>query len=130
MAEEGVRLDKWLWAARFFKTRRLAVEAISGGKVHVDGVRAKPAKTVRVGSEVRIRKGPFEHCVFVRELSEQRGPAAVAQTLYEETAASKEAVASQREQMKLQAAGQLRAAGKPNKRDRRNLQAFKKNRLE
>lgn len=126
MTEQGVRLDRWLWAARFFKTRRLAVEAIAGGKIQVDGSRAKPAKTVRVGSEVRIRKGPFEHIVIVRGLSEQRGPASVAVQLYEETAASKAAVEALREQLKLQAAGHPQPSGRPTKRDRRHLQAFKK----
>lgn len=125
MSDQGVRLDKWLWAARFFKTRRLAVEAIAGGKVQVDGVRAKPAKALRLGNEVRIRKGPYEHVVLVRGLSEQRGPASVAVQLYEETEASKAAVEQLREQLKLQAAGQPQSSGRPTKRDRRHLQAFK-----
>ncbi len=128
MSDQGVRLDKWLWAARFFKTRRLAVEAIAGGKVEVDGVRAKPAKTVRPGNQVSIRKGPFEHVVRVLALSEQRGPASVAAQLYEETAESVAAAARLREQLRLESAGLLRSAGRPSKRDRRQLQAFKKER--
>ena len=90
--EDGrVRLDKWLWAARFYKTRTLAAEAIAGGKVQVNGDRPKRARPVAVGDEVRIRQGPYEHSVVVRELSERRGPASQAATLYEETAASREA---------------------------------------
>ena len=84
----GVRLDKWLWAARFFKTRSLASDAINGGKIQLNGHRAKRAKHVQVGDEIRIRKGPYEQLVVVRGLSERRGPAPVAQTLYEETAES------------------------------------------
>src|SRR6516225_1651204 len=87
----NVRVDKWLWAARFFKTRSAATEAIAGGKVEVNGERAKPAKTMKPGDEVRIRLGPYEHILTVRALAERRGPAAVAQGLYEETAASREA---------------------------------------
>src|SRR4030095_6932867 len=86
---ERVRLDKWLWAARFYKTRALAAEAIDGGKIDVNGARAKRAKMVHVGDEVTIRQTPFEHVVNVRGVSERRGPASVAQTLYEETADSR-----------------------------------------
>ncbi len=85
-ASSKVRLDKWLWAARFFKTRSLAAEAIAGGKVLVGGERPKPAKLLQEGDEVRVRLGPYEHTVHVRALSERRGPASVAATLYEETA--------------------------------------------
>ena len=76
--EHRVRLDKWLWAARFFKTRALAAEAIDGGKVDVNGARAKRAKMVQDGDEVRVRQSPFEHIVHVRGVSERRGPATVA----------------------------------------------------
>ena len=86
---DSVRLDKWLWAARFFKTRSLATDAIAGGKVDVNGDRAKPAKAVKPGDEIRLRIGPYEHILIVRELGERRGPASVAQTLYEETEASR-----------------------------------------
>src|SRR5262249_2864677 len=78
-----------LWAARFFKTRSLATEAVAGGKVDVNGERAKPSKAVKPGDEVRLRIGPYEHILIVRELGERRGSAAVAATLYEETAASR-----------------------------------------
>src|SRR5690242_14257918 len=86
---DRLRLDKWLWAARFFKHRALATEAVSGGKVEVNGERAKPAKALKIGDEIRLRLGPYEHIVIVRELSDHRGPASVAQTLYEETQESK-----------------------------------------
>src|SRR5215216_6759118 len=79
-----VRLDKWLWAARFFKTRAIAATAIETGKVEVNGERAKRAKQLQVGDVVRIRLGPYHHIVTVRGLSEQRGPASLAATLYEE----------------------------------------------
>ena len=82
---EKVRLDKWLWAARFFKTRALASEAIGGGKVQVNGDRAKRARPLQVGDEIRIRLGPYEHIVVVRALSGRRGPAAGRGELYEET---------------------------------------------
>src|SRR5262245_17809666 len=93
MADDAsrVRADKWLWAARFYKTRSLAIEAIAGGKVHVNGERAKPAKPLQVGDELRIRQGPYEFLVVVRALADRRGPAALAATLYEEIAASREA---------------------------------------
>ena len=80
---DRVRIDKWLWAARFFKTRGLAVEAIDGGKIEVNGTRVKRAKLVQAGDEVRVRQTPFEHVVMVRGVSDRRGPASVAATLYE-----------------------------------------------
>src|SRR5689334_2523605 len=93
-----VRLDRWLWAARFYKTRSVSSEAIKGGKVQVNGERAKAAKMVGVGDEVRVRMGPYEHRVTVRGLSERRGPASEAQKLYEELAESRAA----REKLQLQ----------------------------
>ena len=88
---EKVRIDKWLWAARFYKTRGLASEAIAGGKVQVNGDRAKRARPVQPGDELRIRQGPYEHHVVVRALSARRGPASMAAQLYEETSASRAA---------------------------------------
>ena len=121
---DRVRVDKWLWAARFFKTRALAVEAIEGGKIEVNGAKVKRAKLVQLGDEVRIRQTPFEHIVMVRGISERRGPASVAATLYEETAESK----TKREAM----ATQIRSmpaddweSGRPSKRDRREIERFK-----
>ncbi len=117
-----VRLDKWLWAARFFKTRSLAAEAIAGGKVLVAGDRAKPAKLLQVADEVRVRLGPYEHVVRVRALSERRGPASVAATLYEETPDSLAARARLAEQLRMApAAFVYEEKGRPTKRDRREL---------
>lgn len=123
-SEPGVRIDKWLWAARFFKTRSLAAEAVSGGKVHVDGQRIKPARSIRVGDQVRIRKGPLEFTVHVRGLSAQRGPASVAQTLYEETPESLAAREALAEQRKLAALASPGASAKPDKRARRKIIRF------
>src|SRR2546421_5595583 len=85
MTENPVRLDRWLWAARFFKTRVLAAAAVAGGKVHVNGTRAKPAKQLQVGDALRIRVGPYEWLVSVQELSQRRGPPRDAQELYNES---------------------------------------------
>lgn len=122
---DRVRLDKWLWAARFYKTRSLATEAVDGGKVEVNGDRAKPAKAIKPGDEVRVRVGPYEHILIVRALADRRGPASVAQTLYEETDASR----TERERL----AAQHKLApptfvyeekGRPTKKDRRDLSSF------
>src|SRR3954464_15198993 len=97
-----MRLDKWLWVARFFKTRRLAVEAIEGGRISVNGERAKPAKELRIGDAVAIRRPPFEHRVAVKDLSAQRGNATAAATLYEETEESRARRATLATEMKSQ----------------------------
>lgn len=119
---DRVRLDKWLWAARFFKTRSLATEAVTGGKVEVNGERAKPAKAIKPGDEVRLRLGPYEHILIVRALADRRGPASVAQTLYEETEASRQARERTAEQLRL-APGTFvyEEKGRPTKKDRREL---------
>lgn len=120
--DEPVRLDKWLWAARFFKTRSLAADAIDGGKVQVNGDRAKRARQVQPGDEVRIRQGPYEHIVTVRALSSRRGSATIAAELYEETAesrAAREALATRMKAM----FGQ--SEGRPTKKDRRDLGRLK-----
>ena len=88
-AATPLRIDKWLWAARFFKTRALATEAVLGGHVHLNGMRCKPAKDVRVGDRVEMRKGSVRYDLVVRGLAERRGPASVAAGLYEETLESK-----------------------------------------
>src|SRR5688500_3482799 len=114
----GVRIDKWLWAARFFKTRSLAADAVDGGKVHVNDGRVKRAKLIQIGDQVTVRQGPFEHRVVVRGLSERRGPAKEAALLYEETAASvlgRERVAAQLKNMA--AAPSFDEPGRPTKRD-------------
>lgn len=120
-----IRIDKWLWAARFFKTRSLAAEAAAGGKVKVNGERVKPAKAVSVGDMLSIRVGPFERVVWVRALSARRGPAAVAATLYEETDESKaarQALAVQIAAARTHAPG---AQGRPSKHARRERIRFK-----
>ena len=121
---EHVRLDKWLWAARFFKTRSLATDAVNGGKVELNGQRPKPAKEVKVGDEMRIRVGPFVHAITVRALSDRRGPAALAAQLFEESADSIAARARLREQHRLAPSVQYDEGGRPTKKDRRALSAF------
>jgi len=120
-----VRLDKWLWAARFFKTRALASEAIGGGKVQVNGDRAKRARPLQVGDEVRVRLGPYEHLVVVKALSARRGAAAVAAELYQErpeSVAAREALALQ---LKTLHAAFVPEKGRPTKRDRREIERLK-----
>jgi ribosome-associated heat shock protein Hsp15 len=124
----SVRLDKWLWAARFFKTRRLAADAIKGGKVEVDGQRAKPAKEVRIGQSVSVTKGVYEFRVRVDGLSEQRGPASAAEQLYTETEESRERRELVRAQQKSVAAAVPRSEGRPDRRNRRELAEFKRQR--
>ncbi len=124
-ALQGVRLDRWLWAARFFKTRSLAKAAIDGGKVHVDGQRVKPAKEVRVGQSLEIRRGDTAFTVLVDELSSQRGPATVAQTLYTETPESIEARETDAARRRMERAGLTVPATKPSKKQRRDLQRLK-----
>src|SRR5262245_38627713 len=123
--EETVRLDKWLWASRFFKTRSLAADAIDAGKVHVNGDRVKRAKEVRVGDEVQIRLSPYEHVVVVRGLSDRRGSAPIARTLYEETADSEAARAKLRDQLSLLPSAFVPGSGRPTKKDRRTLNRFR-----
>jgi len=123
---EPVRLDKWLWAARFFKTRGLAAEAIAGGRVQVNGARARHAKTVRPGDGIRVRVGPYEHLLTVRALSERRGPAAEAARLYEEDAEGKAQRLRLAEQHRLAAHAFTYGEGKPSKKDRRELLRFKR----
>jgi len=124
-SESRVRLDKWLWAARFFKTRALAVEAIEGGKVQVGGERVKRAKLVQTGDDVRVRLGPYEHHVVVRGVSERRGPASVAAQLYEETAASKAGREAMAAHLKASASAFSYGQGKPSKKDRRAIDRFR-----
>jgi len=122
---DRVRIDKWLWAARFFKTRSAATDAVEGGKVEVNGESVKPAKAVKPGDEVRLRVGPFEHVLVVRALAERRGPAAAAQALYTETEASVATRERLREQLRMApAAFVYEEKGRPTKKDRRELQRF------
>ena len=120
-----VRLDKWLWAARFYKTRALASEAVAGGKVQVNGDRAKRARPVQPGDEVRIRQGPYEHHVVVRALSARRGPASAAAELYEETSTSRAAREAMALQLKSLHAAFVPDKGRPTKKDRRELGRLK-----
>jgi len=117
---ESVRLDQWLWAARFFKTRSLAAAAAQGGKVHVRGDRAKPARAIRVGDRLQIRRGPYEWVVTVKGLSTRRGPASEAVLLYEETADS----VRNRDAAQAQAAPFRERGGRPTKKDRRDRARF------
>lgn len=119
---EKIRIDKWLWAARFFRTRSLAKEAIEGGKVHCDGVRVKVSKEVKLGMVFTIRQGFDEKTVEVKALSETRGPATVAQALYTETAES----IAQREQNTAhrQANNLAHPDHRPSKKDRRQIHKF------
>jgi len=123
---ERMRLDKWLWAARFFKTRQLAIEAINGGKVHVNGHRAKPGKDIGVGTHLTITKEPYAWDITVTALHSQRRPAAEAALLYtetEESQAKRQAeVARRREERELG----IPAEGRPNKRERRLIHRFKR----
>lgn len=116
-----VRLDKWLWAARFFKTRALAAEAIDGGKVSVNDERPKRARLVTAGDEVSVRIGPYQHVVVVRDVSGRRGSASIAHALYQETPASIAARALVAEQYKSAAMTFAFQEGKPSKKERRAI---------
>jgi len=120
------RLDKWLWAARFFKTRALAAKAIAGGRVDVNGVRAKHAGAVHLGYEVRVRLGPFEHVVTVRALELHRGPAREAALLYQEDPAARVRRERLAEQHRLAQKSFAHGEGRPSKRERREILRFKK----
>ncbi len=125
MAPEKVRLDRWLWAARFFKTRALASQAIGGGKVRVNGAAAKRAKLLSVGDELRIRKGPFEHRVVVRALSEHRGPPSQAAALYQEDPEGKRLRERLADQLRMAPSIQYEGKGRPTKKDRREIERLK-----
>lgn len=117
----SARLDKWLWAARFFKTRALAAQALAGGKVKINGERGKAAKCVRVGDELSIRIGPYAHTVRVKGLSGRRGPAQQAVSLYEETAESKTARAALAVQLRANRISSSPSKQRPGKHARREL---------
>lgn len=123
-APHRVRLDRWLWAARWFKTRSQAAQAIAGGKIRVNGERPKRARVIGLGEEVRVRKGPYEFHVVVLALSEERGPATVARTLYEETPASQAARALLRLRLKSQPQITYTGKGRPTKKARRAMERF------
>jgi len=118
--EDGIRIDKWLWAARFYKTRSLASDAVTSGRVELNRERVKPAKTVKLGDTLRVRAGVFEQIVEVRGLSDSRGPAKLAQTLYEETPDSAAARAKLAERMRYEMPAGTET-GRPSKKDRRDM---------
>jgi ribosome-associated heat shock protein Hsp15 len=121
-----MRLDKWLWAARFYKTRQLAVEAINGGKVHLNGQRSKPGKDVSIGNRLRIHKGSLEWDIVIEQLPKQRRPASEAVTFYSESDSSRDKRQQLIEQQRIiRAAMPLKTESKPNKRDRRLIHRFK-----
>jgi ribosome-associated heat shock protein Hsp15 len=126
MGAGGVRIDKWLWAARFFKTRGAATEAVLGGHVQVDGARVKPARDVVVGDRLEITRSHERWTVVVTGVADRRGPASVAATLYEETPESAEERKRRREERRLARPLGADLAARPTKRDRRRLDALRR----
>ena len=124
---DSLRIDKWLWAARFYKTRSLAAQAVSGGKVQLNGTRVKPARALKPGDELEIHKGGFEYQIRVVLLSARRGPAKEAKTLYEESEDSQKRREVLREQHRLAAATMPHPRRKPDKKARRQLRGLKDN---
>ncbi len=119
-----MRLDKWLWAARFFKTRTLATDAIHGGKVQVDSNRVKAAREIKIGERLDIANSEVRWEVIVKALSDKRGPAPEARQLYEEVAESISAREAQKDKRKFQADPAADLHGRPTKRDRRDLNRY------
>jgi ribosome-associated heat shock protein Hsp15 len=120
-----IRVDKWLWAARFFKTRSLAMAAVNGGKVHVNGARIKPARKLDVGDQLTIRKGIYTFAITVTGLSLKRGPAEVARSLYCESQDSEQQRQQLRDQQKQSGTAAAGHQRRPDKRDRRQIHQFK-----
>ena len=118
------RIDKWLWAARFFKTRSLAAEAVAGGKVALNGARPKPSRVIRSGDQLSIRRGPYEWSIIVKATSNNRGPAADAQALYEETEESRSKRQAAMAQLKLERPADFARARRPSKKERRAISKF------
>lgn len=121
----SMRIDKWLWVARFFKTRSQATDAINGGKVHLNGARIKPSRQVSVGDVLKVTKGPYHFEITVAQLASQRRPAVEARTLYtesEQSAAQRQALYAQR---KLEGHNALQRERRPDKRTRRLIHRFK-----
>ena len=121
---DRTRLDKWLWAARFYKHRSAATEAVDGGKVKLNGMAVKPAREVKPGDRIEITQDEDARVVIVRALADKRGPASVAQTLYDETPESAERRQKARELRKLAATPGADLQGRPTKRDRRRIDRF------
>ncbi len=124
--DEPIRIDKWLWAARFFKTRSLAAEAVNGGKVEINGDHAKPSRIVRPGDKLCVRRGPYEWTIIVKDVARLRGPAPQAQLLYEETDESRRKREAAAAQMRFERGFEFDASGRPSKRDRREIARFTK----
>lgn len=122
---ETQRLDKWLWVSRFFKTRGLAAEAISGGKVHVAGKRVKPARSIRPGDVLNIRKGPAQWDVVVQGLAKQRLPASKAELLYQETPESQARRTQEATRRRDEQLHHARSLGRPTKKERRRVAVLK-----
>jgi ribosome-associated heat shock protein Hsp15 len=125
---DGVRVDKWLWAARFFKTRGAATEAVLGGRVHVNGERVKPAREVRAADTVEVTVGDQRWTVVVRGVAEKRGPASLAATLYEETPESADAREQRRLERRLSRPPGADLGARPTKRDRRRIERLRRSR--
>jgi ribosome-associated heat shock protein Hsp15 len=126
VSSDGVRIDKWLWAARFFKTRGAATEAVLGGHVQVNGVRVKPARDVVVGDRLEITRSHERWTVVVTGLADRRGPASVAATLYDETPESAEERKRRRDERRLARPLGADLSARPTKRDRRRLDALRR----
>ena len=123
---ERLRVDKWLWAARFYKTRSIAKTAIEGGKVHLDGQRVKVSREISVGERLIVKQGWDEKEVVVKALSDQRGPAPIAQTLYEETPESTERREREAQARKAAGGATARPTQKPGKHERKALENLRK----
>ncbi len=125
-ALESTRVDRWVWAARFFRHRKLATEAVAGGHVHLNGNRVKPARAVRVGDKLTISKGELTFEVTVEALSDRRGSAIIAATLYRESDTSRRKREAHLEQMRLQAVLNPKPQKRPDRRSRRKIIQFKR----
>jgi ribosome-associated heat shock protein Hsp15 len=123
---DSIRLDRWLWAARFFKTRPLATEAVNGGKVHLNGHRVKPGRLVHIGDVLRIQRGPVLYEIVVKGINKQRRPASEMAQLYEETQSSMESRQQLMELHKMAAGARAAPAGKPGKHERKHIVRFKR----
>lgn len=130
IATQGIRIDKWLWAARFFKTRALAAAAVAGGKVKLNGERVKAAKVLRVNDVLHLSIGPYEHAIRVRALSARRGPAPQAALLYEESESSQAARKALATRLAAERQHAIITDGRPSKKQRRQIIQLKKSRIE
>ena len=125
MDHQRVRIDKWLWAARFYKTRGLSADALDAGKIELNGERAKRSRMVQAGDRIRIRSGPYEHLITVLGVSERRGSAPIAQALYEEDPASTKAREAMAAHVRAMNASTGYESGRPTKKDRREIGRLK-----